>query len=407
MPDAWLDRVLMSQIQRLVGSAPVQLAWGVPPASVMARPSPAPTIWIKDRKTLLALLRNPHVNFGDLYGSGAIEIEGDLARLIETIYRIPESGVGRLSSQWTAWLQGNSLRSSRRNIRHHYDISNDFYRLWLDPQMIYTCAYFPKEDSTLAQAQNAKLDLVCRKLWLKPGESVVEAGCGWGALALHMAAHYGVKVRAFNISSEQIAFARERARREGLSSEVEFIEDDYRNIHGRYDAFASIGMLEHVGKKNHAELARVIGRTIGDHGRALLHFIGRNRPRKLNTWIRRRIFPGAYPPTLREVTAMLEPHDFNVLDVENLRTHYARTLEWWLSAFEENFDKVAAMFDRSFARMWRLYLAGSTAAFRCGSLQLFQVVFAGCKCKSMPATRAHLYQTADDSQEQSCVPAMS
>jgi cyclopropane-fatty-acyl-phospholipid synthase len=216
-----------------------------------------------------------------------------------------------------------------------------------------------------------------------------------------------VKVKAFNISREQIAFARERARREGLSSRVEFIQDDYRNISGRFDAFVSVGMLEHVGKRHYAELGRVIHRAIGDGGRALLHFIGRNRPRAMSPWIRRRIFPGAYPPSLREVTEFLEPHEFSILDVENLRMHYARTLEWWLKGFENHFSDVVARFGTSFARMWRLYLAGSIAAFRVGSLQLFQVVFAGRQCASQPWNRAYLYDAPQPIQEEQCVRATS
>jgi cyclopropane-fatty-acyl-phospholipid synthase len=233
---------------------------------------------------------------------------------------------------------------------------------------------------------------VSRKVWLQPGERVVEAGCGWGSLALHMARQYGAKVKAFNISHEQIVYARWRAQQEGLDGRVEFIEDDYRNIYGRFDAFVSVGMLEHVGREHYREMGKVIHRTIGDSGRGLLHFIGRNRRQPLNAWVRKRIFPGAYPPTLRQVADIFEPWDFAVLDVENLRQHYARTLEHWLERFESSRQQVAAMFDERFVRMWRLYLAGSVAAFRAGTMQLFQVVFAGSQCKATPWARAYLYK---------------
>jgi cyclopropane-fatty-acyl-phospholipid synthase len=173
---------------------------------------------------------------------------------------------------------------------------------------------------------------------------------------------------------------------------VEFIEDDYRNIHGRFDAFVSVGMLEHVGREHYGELGRVIHGSIGDSGRGLLHFIGRNRRNPLNAWTRKYIFPGAYPPPLREVAYIFEPWDFAVLDVENLRLHYARTLEHWLRRFEGSARQVAAMFDERFVRMWRLYLAGSAAAFRAGTMQLFQVVFAGQACKAISWTRAYLYE---------------
>ena len=234
------------------------------------------------------------------------------------------------------WPFANSPTGARRNVHHHYDLGNAFYQLWLDQELVYTCAYFADPDMPLDGAQRAKLDLVCRKLQLRPGETVVEAGCGWGALALHMARHYGVRVKAFNVSREQLAFARHRAEREGLSGRVEFIDDDYRNVSGRFDAFVSIGMLEHVGIRHFATLADVVRRSLHrDGGRGLLHFIGRDVPRPLNAWIRRRIFPGAYPPTIAEVTTrVLTPAGMSVIDVENLRLHYARTLAHWCERFD-------------------------------------------------------------------------
>ena len=278
----------------------------------------------------------------------------------------------------------HSLARSRENVHHHYDIGNDFYRLWLDEQLAYTCAYFPEPGVSLEAAQIAKFDHVCRKVWLQPGETVVEAGCGWGALALHMARHYQVNVRAYNISHEQIVYARERAKAEGLSDRVEFVEDDWRHIAGRYDVFVSIGMLEHVGPSNYRRLGEVIHRVLTDRGRGIIHSIGRNKPAPVDLWIERRIFPGSYPPSLAEMMQILEPREFSVLDVENLRLHYAQTLRHWLGRFEGAAEQVTKMFDQRFVRMWRLYLAGSIAAFEGGSLQLFQVVFARGKVNDMP-----------------------
>src|ERR1017187_5880155 len=182
-----------------------------------------------------------------------------------------------------------------------------------------------------------------------------------------MARHYGVRVKAFNISHEQIVSARAKAQQQGLAAKVEFVEDDYRNIRGRFDAFVSLGMVEHVGAEHYTELGRVIHDAIGDSGRGLLHFIGRNYPRPFSVWIRKRVFPGAYAPALREAMQILEPSDFGVLDVENLRLHYAKTLECWLRRFERSYDTVTQRFGSDFARMWRLYLAGSIAAFNVGT----------------------------------------
>ena len=352
---------------------------------------------IRDRATLLGLLTDTQVRFGDAYSEGRVEVDGDLVAFLEAVYRSGASAaqkgaVFRRIQEWLHRPRSNTLAGSRENIHHHYDIGNEFYSLWLGRTMAYTCAYYPTPDATLDEAQEAKMHHVCRKLRLRPGESVVEAGCGWGGLALHMARHYGVKVRAFNISKEQIAYARERAKAEGLAGQVEFIEDDYRNISGRYDAFVSVGMLEHVGVANYPELGRVIHRCLPSHGRGLIHTIGRNAPARLHPWIERRIFPGAEPPSLAQMMQIFEPWNFSILDVENIRLHYAQTLRHWKELFEASSDRVRQMFDEKFVRMWRLYLAGSIAAFTTGSLQLFQVVFAPQSNNDVPWTRAYLYQ---------------
>jgi cyclopropane-fatty-acyl-phospholipid synthase len=221
---------------------------------------------------------------------------------------------------------------------------------------------------------------------------VVEAGCGWGGLALFMARHYGVNVRAYNISREQVAYAHQRAENEGFAGQVRYVLDDYRNIEGEYDAFVSVGMLEHVGKNDYQTLGKVVDRCLKPEGRGLIHSIGRNRPAPMNAWIERRIFPGAYPPSLLEMMDIFEPSGLSVLDVENLRLHYALTLEHWLERYEAHRDEVCAMMDKEFVRAWRLYLSGSVAAFRVGELQLFQVVFAKARNNALPWSRAHLYE---------------
>jgi cyclopropane-fatty-acyl-phospholipid synthase len=317
---------------------------------------------------------------------GAVEIDGDLVALLEAVYRAQRYSTPR---GWRPWQHSNDVRTAKENVHHHYDLGNDFYRLWLDREMVYTCAYFPAPDATLEDAQVAKMDRVCRKLRLQPGERVVEAGCGWGSLALYMATHYGVTVRAFNISSEQIAHARERAARAGLSDRVEFVDDDYRNLDDGYDVFVSVGMLEHVGRADFPAFGHAIDRALGRDGRGLLHFIGRNQPAPLNPWIRRRIFPGAYPPALREVAeSIFEPRDLSVLDVENLRVHYARTLQEWRRRFHDAAADVTRMCGDEFVRAWDLYLAGSQAAFTTGWMQLFQIVFARGASNRVPWTRA-------------------
>ena len=224
------------------------------------------TIEIFDMRTALAIALDPLFQFGEAYADGRIEIHGDLAKCLTVVFGLMiQTGPAPLSHRVLTRLRrpyANTLTRSRHNIQHHYDLGNDFYRLWLDENMVYTCAYFARSNFTLEQAQTAKLDHVCRKLCLRPGMHVLETGCGWGSLALHMARHYGVQVTAYNISKRQIEWARDRARQEGLEGSVRFIQDDWRNVRGKFDAFASVGMMEHVGAKNYAHFGQVIGNSL-------------------------------------------------------------------------------------------------------------------------------------------------
>jgi cyclopropane-fatty-acyl-phospholipid synthase len=386
-----LDRWVLSRIRDRLLGIPLRLTLWDGTSVTFSDAAEVAEVVVKDRRTLFALARDPSVAFGDAYAGGRLAVRGDLVRLLEAIYRHWQgTPVGQHVEQ--PRREPSDLRRARENIHYHYDLGNEFYRLWLDDQLVYTCAYFPTPETALAEAQTAKFEHVCRKVRLRPGETVVEAGCGWGALALHMARRHGVTVRAFNISREQVRFARERARAEGLGGRVEFVEDDYRNVRGRFDVFVSVGMLEHVGRENYRAFAEVIDRCLAANGRGLLHFIGRDRPRALNAWIRKRIFPGAYPPTLGEVTReVLEPASLSVVDVENLRLHYALTLRHWRERFEKAAGPVAEMFDEAFVRAWRLYLAGSEVGFTTGYLQLFQLTFARAAA-DVAWTRAELYR---------------
>ncbi|HBG05637.1 MAG: cyclopropane-fatty-acyl-phospholipid synthase [Geobacteraceae bacterium GWC2_58_44] len=386
--DRWLLRTLLNG----VGSPDIGAALWDGKDALPGSAAPF-RMTIQNRATLLRLIANPLLYFGDDYSAGNIEIEGEMVPFLETVYRAMarRGDVRRRSKPVPNWQRQtvNSPPESRKNIHHHYDIGNDFYRLWLDREMLYTCAYFPSRDISLEEAQVAKMELVCRKLRLKGGERVIEAGCGWGALARYMAKQYGAKVRAFNISSEQVAYARQRAGEEGIAG-VEYIEDDYRNITGECDVFVSIGMLEHVGPNNYRKLGEVIDRTLSETGLGLIHSIGQNIAEPMSDWLQKRIFPGSYTPTVREMMEIFEPYAFNVIDLENLRLHYARTLEHWLERFELHSGQVAQMFDESFVRAWRLYLCGSIANFTTGSLELFQVLFSRRGNNRVPWTRADL-----------------
>ncbi len=361
-----------------------------------ASPNNTHKLFVTDRQALWLLAYDPEFYFGDLYSTHRLILTGDLVEFLETDYRHCRS----YGNKWTDLLQFlrhpprlNSLSGSQKNIHHHYNIGNDFYSLWLDTEATqYTCAYYPRQDMTLEQAQLAKLHHVARKLKLEAGQTVVEAGCGWGGLARFFAKHYGVNVKAYNISHEQVRFATEKAREEGVDDKVEYIEDDYRNITGSYDVFVSVGMLEHVGKRQYSTLGKVVDSCLREDGMGLIHTIGRNRPGLMNAWVEKRIFPGAYPPSLKEMMDIFEPNHLSILDLENIRLHYAKTLTHWLERFNANEDKITNMFDSDFVRAWRLYLAGSVSAFTTSQLQLFQVVFAREDNNEVPWSRSHLYE---------------
>lgn len=392
--DRWMTRKLLD----LLGNPPLTFVLWDGGKIFSSDDSSIAELHIHDSDVLQKLLMNPALHFGDLYCAGRIEVEGNLVDFLVMAYRAAAASpkYQKLMDAQTRLFnrpRSNRLTDSRDNIHHHYDIGNEFYELWLDREaMQYTCAYFPDPDLTIEEAQRTKMDHICRKLRLKPGDRVVEAGCGWGGFALHMAKHYGVTVKSYNISHQQILYASKRALEAGLTKSVEYVEDDYRNITGEFDVFVSVGMLEHVGRENYRELGDVIHRCLTPAGRGFIHSIGRNKPELMNAWIEKRIFPGAYPPTLREMMAIFEAHEFSILDVENLRLHYAKTLEHWLERFERNAEKIESQYDRAFVRAWRLYLSGSIAGFAAGTLQLFQVLFTRGTNNDLPWSRAYLYE---------------
>ncbi len=258
-----IERWLARRLLQAIGSPPLSIAFWNAEEISETNSSPVARILFRDRAAFWKVLFDPDFQFGETYADGRLEVDGDLVSLLETIYRsrmaARRSGGGVYSGLLGCLhrAKANTLAAARQNIHHHYDIGDDFYRLWLDREMVYSGAYFADPAMTLEEAQLAKLDYVCRKLWLRPGEKVIEIGGGWGALALLMARNYGVTVKSFNISKRQLDFARRRAKAEGLDSRVEFIEDDYRNVTGRFDALVSLGMLEHVGASHYREFGRV------------------------------------------------------------------------------------------------------------------------------------------------------
>ena len=392
------DRWLLGTMVRVVGHPKVRFVLWDGVAVYDPGLSAVGSLTFPSRATLLRICKSPETTFAEGYVDGSIVMDGDpidiLVELASANRRaMPHNSIRRRLINLVNRPRGTSKRKAKENIHSHYDLGNGFYSKWLDDEMSYTCAYFPEPTATLEQAQLAKMDHVCRKLNLKEGQRVLETGCGWGSLARHMARNYGVVVTAYNISHEQIVFANERTRAEGLEDRITYVEDDYRNASGDFDAFVSIGMLEHVGLKNFPVLGHTIDRTLKDGGLGLVHSIGRSWSESVNPWIERNIFPGSSVPSLAEMMGVFEPDGFSVLDVENLRLHYARTCREWWSRFETVADETAAEFDENFVRAWRMYLVGSSAAFQIGSLQLFQILFARADDNTVPLTRDYMYRT--------------
>ncbi len=398
-----LERYLVSTAWRHAGHPPITITlWdGTELGDVSF--AAVGRVHIADPSLLFSLWWDAELALGVGYTDGRITIEGDLTDVMTAL--MATQARQERKRAWRPSLcerlfrrHGQSKHDSPKNVTHHYDLGNDFYRLWLDRQLVYTCAYYEQPDLTLDEAQVAKLEHICRKLRLRQGETVVEAGCGWGALSLHMARNYGVSVRAYNLSPEQLSFARQRAKAEGLDNQVEFIQADYRDMTGSCDVFVSVGMLEHVGVRHYRELGRVVDRLLKDRGRGLIHSIGRNVARPLDHWNTKYIFPGAEPPSLRQMMDIFEPSGLSVLDVENLRCHYTLTLREWKRRFEHHVPEIIRMYDPPFVRMWRCYLAASIAAFDSGYLQLFQIQFARANDNSVPMIRQRVDQYDHDSQ---------
>jgi cyclopropane-fatty-acyl-phospholipid synthase len=288
--------------------------------------------------------------------------------------------------------QRNTTKAASANVRHHYDLSNDFYRLWLDKDMHYSCAYFISEDDTLEQAQQNKLRHIAAKLDLKPGQRVLDIGCGWGGMALYLAAVADVEVIGVTLSKEQLALAQKRARERGLDKRVRFELMDYRHVQGPFDRIVSVGMFEHVGVQYFAEYFGAISRLLKDDGIALVHSIGRKAgPGQTGAWIRRYIFPGGYSPALSETLAAVERSGLWVTDIEILRLHYARTLAEWERRFQSHRQVISGMMDERFCRMWEFYLIASELSFSHGKHMNFQLQLTK-NARALPLTRDYMVE---------------
>ncbi len=400
-------RLLANLLARFIRNGTLRLIDADGGEHVFGRGNPGPSVTARlhDRRLYTKLALNPELHAGEAYMAGTLTFEagsgvGDLMYL----FSLNRAGLASHASQrmlrrgWRAvkrWQQANPMHVAAANARHHYDISSDIYRLFLDEGLNYSCAFFvDPEHDTLEEAQLAKLRRATAKLRLRPGMTVAEIGSGWGSFAIHIAQTTGARVVAINVSPEQIRMSRQRAVQAGVGDLVEFREMDYRALSGRFDRVVSVGMMEHVGIGHFDAYFGKVRELLAEDGYAFVHCIGRMLPPgTTGPFIRKYIFPGAYVPSLSEVFAATERMALWVADMEVLRLHYYHTLRHWRARFAANRARVAAIADERFCRMWEYYLAAVEVGFLNGSNMVFQLLLSA-RNDAVPIVRDVLMDTA-------------
>ena len=359
---------------------------------------PGAAIRLNTPSAFSVMARNPELMLGEAYMDGLWDVaEGTLHEVL-TLLRINlETAIaagGRLQPLRALLSSLNGLAASRRNASHHYDLDEPLFRACLDEAMHYSCAYFRDRGMTLEQAQHAKSEHIAAKLHLRPGHRVLDIGCGWGSLAMHLAEHHDVRVTGLTLSAEQLRVAREAAASRGLGNRVEFLLQDYREHPETYDRIVSVGMFEHVGKQNVQRFFDSVRQGLTDKGVALLHTIGsRNPPTPVNPWIRRYIFPGGYIPSISDIAPAVERAGLVSADIEVLRRHYAFTLKEWNRRFQKARGGFVESKGERFCRMWEFYLVICQTAFEVGDLVVLQWQLARDN-EAVPITRDYLYENA-------------
>ncbi len=367
--------------------------------SVFGQGRPLFTIYFKTREALENILLDPSTGFGEGYMRGDIDVEGDLGAVVALAYqkdlfqKLSIKEKGRLL--WLNLCRKKSLKEAREEIKVHYDRGNDFYRLWLDKEMNYSCAYFRNPDEDLETAQKNKLHLIFRKLRLAEAENLLDIGSGWGSLLLEAARLFPhLRGLGITLAEEQLKLAQERAEKEGVSDRIRFKLWDYRELpqvcSEDFDRIVSVGMFEHVGKEYIPIFFEVVERFLRPKGLFLLHTIGKLREEETDPWIRKYIFPGGYLPALGEIVEAGEKTSLQFVDLEDLRPHYHLTLSHWAKRFEAHRETIIKMFDKTFYRMWRLYLHGSRVSFSEGHLHVFQLLYYNGSRFDLPLTREWL-----------------
>ncbi len=356
---------------------------------------------ILDKKLHYKLLLHPDLYFGEAYANGSILIEnGSLTEFLEIALENIGRGEINFYSKALNQIKGfyrtltnfNLIKKSKRNIAHHYDISEKLYDLFLDKKRQYSCAYFKNENDSLEQAQENKINHIIKKLNLKPNQRVLDIGSGWGTLAMEIAKQSKCEVVGITLSENQLKYSKDKAKELNLENQLDFRLIDYRQLNEKFDRIVSVGMFEHVGRKFYQTYFNTVSKLLADDGVALIHTIGSSMPpRNPHPWITKYIFPGGYTPSLSEVSSPIEKSGLLISDIEVLRMHYAHTLRNWKERFLSKKNQVLEMFDERFFRMWEFYLAGCEMAFKWGDQVVFQFQLTK-KNTSTPNTRDYIYQ---------------
>jgi cyclopropane-fatty-acyl-phospholipid synthase len=362
-------------------------------------PGPSACIRLRDPSLHWKLLLRPRLFVPEAYMDGGLTIEeGSLYDFIDLLvsndaaqWDSPVMRLNQAAGRLVRWVhQYNPVPRARRNVAHHYDLSDQLYELFLDRDRQYSCAYFRSPDDDLDTAQESKKRHIAAKLLLQPSHKVLDIGSGWGGLALYLAAECGCDVTGLTLSEEQHKVAQRRAAAAGLADRVRFHLRDYREEEGQYDRIVSVGMFEHVGVVQYPTFFRKVNELLAPDGVALLHSIGRMEgPGTTNPWLRKYIFPGGYSPALSEVVPVVERERLWITDIEILRLHYAETLRHWRARFEQNRERIRALYDERFCRMWELYLVGAEMAFRRDGHLNFQMQLAK-QVDTVPLTRDYI-----------------
>ncbi len=360
---------------------------------------PPVRVILKEKMDLRDMLHEPVVKFGEAYMDQKIDFEGDIKALMQLLIKnedvfIKDSTRKGILQRFMKGQKNTSARQQTESVQYHYDLGNDFFKLWLDKTMSYSCAYFIKPEDDLEKAQLQKLDHILQKLQLKEGETLLDIGCGWGWLIIKAAKEYGVNALGITLSKEQEQETKQRIKDEKLAGKVDVRQADYRDLAvegSTFEKIVSVGMFKHVGKEYIPAYFACLKKMLKPGGLSLIQTMTRPIEAPTNPWLEKYIFPWGYVPSLREVTWYLPEYSFHLLDVESLRMHYALTVDQWEKNFEKVVHQVREQYGERFVRMWRLYLYGSSAAFRCSGLDVHQLLFSKNLCSELPLTRHYLY----------------